>query len=313
MQEQLTKLAGLRSNVPVRVLNKATVFLVHRFDSLLATVGANEECTRLMLLNAMIFRSWFNSERHFSEAVRRYQAYGVHTVCGVFALDFNASLWLQAASEVKTSCGTFRNPKGYNPGSGGAFKGERSVDAVASKIADVLAPTCCADVVLQFLPTSGSGNGAKLLTWLQNLCGKFVGYQIALDLGYVKTAWFDQAAVLHVGPGAVGGLADVFPALGATKGAMERDETLCDTAIPFVRRLTCIVQGTAGTDMQDALRHLGCFVPDVADVEYWLCELRQLDRDKPVWTSHKAESWYMEALRCQLLTSVLTRFGLNQP
>lgn len=33
VQEQLTKLAGLRSNVPVRVLNKATVFLVHRFDS----------------------------------------------------------------------------------------------------------------------------------------------------------------------------------------------------------------------------------------------------------------------------------------
>ena len=77
-----------------------------------------------MLLNAMIFRSWFNSERHFSEAVRRYQAYGGHTVCGVFALDFNASLWLQAASEIKTNCGTFRNPKGYNPGSGGAFKGE---------------------------------------------------------------------------------------------------------------------------------------------------------------------------------------------
>jgi hypothetical protein len=111
VQEQLTKLAGLRSNVPVRVLNKATVFLVHRFDSLLATVGANEECTRLMLLNAMIFRSWFNSERHFSEAVRRYQAYGGHTVCGVFALDFNAILWLQAASKVKTNCGTFRLQK----------------------------------------------------------------------------------------------------------------------------------------------------------------------------------------------------------
>ena len=44
-----------------------------------------------MLLNAMIFRSWFNSERHFSEAVRRYQAYGGHTVCGVFALDYQVA------------------------------------------------------------------------------------------------------------------------------------------------------------------------------------------------------------------------------
>jgi len=50
----------------------------------------------------------------------------------------------------------------------------------------------------------------RLLVWLQDLVGTFVGYQVALDLGLFCGAWFEQRVVVACGSGAVSDIANIF-------------------------------------------------------------------------------------------------------
>ena len=144
----------------------------------------------------------------------------------------------------------------------------------------------------------------------QSLIGDFVGYQACLDFGYLSRAWFDQRAVLVVGPGAVGKIARMYPQFPAVVRKMEGSKIMTTSAQALIRHLEWQLRQDFGMPLRQASAAIGTPSQfDVSEVEYWLCERRQEMHDRRREPSC-APQWYVDSWsHCDVLKNAFAVLG----
>ena len=110
-----------------------------------------------------------------------------------------------------------------------------------------------------------------------SLAGPFVGYQMALDLGYLYKTWFHQNLLVDVGPGAVSEVAKIFPSYPIKEGGMQRSRRLQKSIVPYCYRLSDMATTCdEARNLRQVQTMLELPAIDASDAEYWGCEKRQL-------------------------------------
>ena len=193
---------NLKLGMPFRVLNKASVYLTKVCLEHLETRG--EMATEDVLFNVCLFRSWTNDAALFKKQLSAYRALGGKAGGQLFSAEhFDNSLWLEAVLLVRKDIGRSRSGA-YNPGSFGAAKGQSSLEAFVRRLPAMqaaLAPLVGMLDNATGLDAGGwKGHSAGLLAFLQGGFGlgaglNWLAYQVCLDLGALRPAWFDAASI----------------------------------------------------------------------------------------------------------------------
>ena len=218
---------------------------------------------------------------------------------------------MQCASRV--SVGDTRRNGAFNPGTFGAGAGDDPCVFLAARLDKVIRPMlferagflahCVASGALASRDAS-----LVLLLWVSSFVGPFLGYQVCLDIGCLYPSLFNEAAVVECGPGAVAILREVY-GLSHT-GGMERRRSSQLSAVPLCFLLSEEIRTSsrpAAVRLRDVCRKLFGHEFNPADVEYWSCEVRQLEarlaNDQFRDPRRAADQWYLNAMESPFFTT----------
>ena len=301
-----------RMGVPYRLLNKTSIWLFWICETSRAQASSSTSALFIIIMNTIVFRSWWNSREFFSAGVCAFAASGGNCVLDgdakpiafLFDATFAWDLFREAAGKARERSGA------YNAGTFGCRKGVDIMDAWVVKLRDIITPAVLRS--LPFFNTCFSSEPADRQTsqstvaFFQCLLGKFVGYQVTLDVGYFYPFLFNHRICVYVGPGALAVLRRIFSHAPWPATGMVRSTSWARASVPFVTEL----QGALGSHpsaeiLRRCCSDLGLQLPCVNDVEYHCCEMRQLEHERIYAGMGLAPDWYIVGLQHDSVRSVL--------
>ena len=273
-----------------------------------------------VVMNLLIFRSWWNRREDFHGAVLHFSGAGGETVnhsthgpVGFsFRSNFNWDLFLSSAQAFRERNGA------YNPGTHGCAKGCDVVEAWVKKLRGKIEPSLRASLPyfmrLQRMGPASQFVSDSTLKYFQKLIGKFVGYQVALDVGYFFPQFFDEAAHVFCGPGALAVLRQIFVNAPWPSTGMVSSSICAAAAEPFIYELQGLLETHPSAQaLRDCSAALSLPLPCVNDVEYHSCEMRQLEHERIYMGSGQAPEWYVDAMDDVLFKKALRCSTGEQP
>ena len=278
-----------RVGVPYRLLNKASVWLYQLCNTCLSEGASRHQSLLNVVMNTIIYRTWWNNRDYSMEGLRRFAALGGSCIeCpgyGPAAYDIGESFEWEKFHKA-AACARSRS-NAYNPGAHGCRRGEDIIEAWIQKLLLFILPSLnesmsyFTELAARTQP-AGRRESIATLKFCQKLCGKFVGYQVALDLGYVLPSIFNETSHVHVGPGALTVLKRIFVHAPWSPEGMNNSTSAGRAAGAFVNELRRHVESHAAAQaLRQCCSDLRICLPCSNDVEYHLCELRPLEHYSP--------------------------------
>ena len=293
-----------RVDVPFRLLNRASVWLFLVGRACLHQLGDTAAGFLAVVFNVICFRSGWNSEEHHRAAVVAFGALGglvvtcptYGPIAFAFAPTFQWDLFRQVSRQHRHCSSAYRS------GTFGCAAAADILDAWTDRLRDVVVPPLLAslDWIVGFLSKGPADKEMSftMMVFCQRLLGNFVGYQVVLDVGYLYPCLFNEATAVHVGPGAMSGLKCIFVNAPWSSTGMEYSSTASRSALPFINELHCIMEDhPEARVIRTCCEELGLYPPSINDVQYHLCEARQLAHNRVYLGYEKAPGWYQECIR----------------